>query len=63
MFDRNRLQELKETWINGNRKDVVKEIISKDSAEAALWAAYFCYCLNNDIDRSVFCRLLESAAN
>ena len=55
----NRIDELYESWINGNRTWVVTQIIEQRSKRAAAQMAAALAGLLSDADRDVFTRLLE----
>ena len=55
----NRIDELYESWVNGNRTWVVTQIIEQRSKRAAAQMAAALAGLMSDSDRDVFTRLLE----
>jgi hypothetical protein len=56
-----RIDELEETWKNGNRKDVVEALGEMHPLDAALAGAYL-YDRFETYDQGVFARLIQTRA-
>jgi hypothetical protein len=53
------IDELHESWVNGNRKTVLEEVCAWTGAKAVLAGALLAYAMNRD-DRMVFYRMLKN---